>query len=562
MPKRPLTIAELEKIIAEELFSDVESDSSDIEEGNEDIVFDPEPISEVSDNEPDIDLTIVLVDSDTEKIISTDDGRYDVNLLYRKRNPVYWSENSTEVRRCSWFYKSYNDTYYTPFEEHISEILECEYRNAYEIGSWHCVLELPNGDTIVFNDPDDIILLATKSWPRQCLVKRGIDDEFEITDNEPVRVDHLIFVIHGIGAICDFRLRTIEEVVNVFREKVLKFLKEQNSIEQEVKTKRVEVLPINWHKSLHNENSKTDKNLHSITLESLPLLRNFTNDNLIDVLLYTSTIYSQIILTSVTSELNRIYDLFKQRNPIFDGEISLVGHSLGSVIIFDLLSHQQVQQQNDKLKPNVTGTRCILSHPSNTRINLLSPTGNKLQLQCPQLKFYPLVFFAVGSPLGLFLTVRGIDKLGTEFSLPTCRHFFNIFHPCDPIAYRVEPLINDKLENLPPYLIPYFDKSCFYIKIKDIISMGKNVKSSILKYLKTKSIATLKSAYLRLSNKQEVNGTNSEENISAASSRSLSYHNSSGNLNEGRRIDYSLQETSVEYLNKYVCAVTSHACYW
>jgi hypothetical protein len=31
-----------------------------------------------------------------------------------------------------------------------------------------------------------------------------------------------------------------------------------------------------------------------------------------------------------------------QRNPSFEGQISLGGHSLGSLILFDLLSHQPV----------------------------------------------------------------------------------------------------------------------------------------------------------------------------------------------------------------------------
>ena len=38
--------------------------------------------------------------------------------------------------------------------------------------------------------------------------------------------------------------------------------------------------------------------------------------------------------------MNRLYNTFRQRNPSFTGEISLGGHSLGSLILFDLLVHQ------------------------------------------------------------------------------------------------------------------------------------------------------------------------------------------------------------------------------
>ena len=46
---------------------------------------------------------------------------------------------------------------------------------------------------------------------RPKIVKRGVLDDFEIDDGEPAKVDHLIFVVHGIGSVCDLKFRTIEE---------------------------------------------------------------------------------------------------------------------------------------------------------------------------------------------------------------------------------------------------------------------------------------------------------------------------------------------------------------
>lgn len=51
--------------------------------------------------------------------------------------------------------------------------------------------------------------------------------------------------------------------------------------------------------------------------------------------------YCQTIITTVGNELNRLYALFKKRNPDFEGGIYLGGHSLGSLILFDLLCHQK-----------------------------------------------------------------------------------------------------------------------------------------------------------------------------------------------------------------------------
>lgn len=42
-------------------------------------------------------------------------------------------------------------------------------------------------------------------------VKRGTD-EFAIDDGEPEQIDHLLFMVHGIGSACDLKFRKVEEV--------------------------------------------------------------------------------------------------------------------------------------------------------------------------------------------------------------------------------------------------------------------------------------------------------------------------------------------------------------
>jgi hypothetical protein len=107
---------------------------------------------------------------------------------------------------------------------------------------------------------------------------------------------------------------------------------------------RIEVLPISWHQELHSDTG-IDEKLKSITLHSIPRLRDFTNDTLLDLLFYTSPVYCQTIVSTVGNQLNKIYDLFKQRNPDFKGGVSLGGHSLGSLILFDLLCHQHPEPE-------------------------------------------------------------------------------------------------------------------------------------------------------------------------------------------------------------------------
>lgn len=70
-------------------------------------------------------ILVFLVQPDPESVIvRTDGGRYDVQLYDRIRTAVYWEEEPTEVRRCSWFYKGDSDSRFIPYSEEFSEKLE------------------------------------------------------------------------------------------------------------------------------------------------------------------------------------------------------------------------------------------------------------------------------------------------------------------------------------------------------------------------------------------------------------------------------------------------------
>ena len=44
------------------------------------------------------------------------------------------------------------------------------------------------------------------------VVHRGLDGLPDIPDGEPHEVDHLVFMVHGIGWACDMKFRNITEV--------------------------------------------------------------------------------------------------------------------------------------------------------------------------------------------------------------------------------------------------------------------------------------------------------------------------------------------------------------
>uniref|UniRef100_A0A672MP66 DDHD domain-containing protein n=1 Tax=Sinocyclocheilus grahami TaxID=75366 RepID=A0A672MP66_SINGR len=82
----------------------------------------------------------------------------------------------------------------------------------------------------------------------------------------------------------------------------------------------------------------------------------------------------------------------------------------------------------------------------------------------PALKFKVENFFCMGSPLAVFLALRGV-RPGTngtqDHFLPKsiCQRLFNIFHPTDPVAYRLEPLILKHYSNISPVQIHWYNTS-------------------------------------------------------------------------------------------------------
>lgn len=93
----------------------------------------------------------------------------------------------------------------------------------------------------------------------------------------------------------------------------------------------------------------------------------------------------------------------------------------------------------------------------------------------------------------MFLAVRGIDTLGMDFKFPTCKMFFNIFHPYDPVAYRIETLVNRDLAELRPYLVPHhMGRKRMHLELKETMSrVGNDIKQRVMDSLK----ATLGAVY-------------------------------------------------------------------
>nr|XP_036581642.1 DDHD domain-containing protein [Colletotrichum truncatum]KAF6790085.1 DDHD domain-containing protein [Colletotrichum truncatum] len=330
-------------------------------------------------------------------------------------------------------------------------------------------------------------------------------------------IEHLVLVTHGIGQLLGIRMESVNFVhdVNVLRKNFKSVysssadLRALNSeLEDGPKNCRVQVLPVCWRHLLDFPKKREKKNeqdigdgaldddeypsLEDITIEGVAFARSLISDLALDVLLYQSA-YREQISEIVLKESNRIYKLFLARNPEFKGKVHVIGHSLGSAIMFDILCRQK-----ERSKALETPRNPLRFWPPQEKAEgVKDREANELRFE-----FDVDDFYCLGSPIGLFQMLKGrtisarhlpnalpsespmnpeliddpfltaaptsptqrvsaITGLPYSVSSPKVAQLFNIFHPSDPISYRLEPLISSAMSTLKPQILPYTKKGIF-----------------------------------------------------------------------------------------------------
>ncbi len=323
----------------------------------------------------------------------------------------------------------------------------------------------------------------------------------------PVR--HVVFVIHGIGEALFHRtdiqitgmIQQATQLRMVLQKKQYTKWQKQCQVSMKKNEKpppppnRIELIPIEWYHCLHgSNNSKTNnhqnstnndennsntttsaddlmRNLQLVTLNTIPALRTVANDVLLDVLLYCTPAFGSVVLQTVTQQIRQYYHTLTQEVfPDFlpqGGTCSLMGHSLGSVILWDLLAISKQQQQVDEHAADSTSTDHNRVSSDHHMMTAASYGPSVFPPITDTIPFVPEYSILLGSPMGMFLSLRNASRLFhqetestssadqnhsvSSFTLPT-NHLYNIFHPSDPVAYRIEPLL--LLPPQPPNAIP------------------------------------------------------------------------------------------------------------
>lgn len=372
---------------------------------------------------------------------------------------------------------------------------------------------------------------------------------------------------------------------------------------------RVELIPIFWYDSVHSTSSALIKSLQSTTLTTIPALREIANDVILDVLLYLTPTFCANVLECVTNQITEKYKVFCVANPTFQadgGKCSLMGHSLGSVICWDLLAtlqdHKDAKEREEKKqrmssKSLATADCSVSSEQSATTVDSAFQNFASISLGVGQkgsvgpplthpmervLPFEPMHTIFLGSPLGLFLSIRGahpiFDSLrdnlpdgpgksrASPFRLPSsCIH--NIFHPSDPVAYRIEPLLLPQgSQDIPPPLYLTREGESVRLHIK-AMQLGDKIRKSFLEKRNTLTsfmkVATdqAQTLFTQLDDEQKKQRALQDASGKASvntdqSDMPLRFPLAGGN----GRLDYQLQPNVID--NEYVSAVLAHSSYF
>jgi hypothetical protein len=241
-----------------------------------------------------------------------------------------------------------------------------------------------------------------------------------VEDHLPV--DHVLCIVHGIGASDDVLSDNVTQLQESYAEVANKVFPDLNF--------RVELLVVHWRHAL------TSLDVHKKLQAVVPIapnlsggegnpLRQFMVHRAVDYVYYTHERYRRHVLREVSAQLNASMADFRRRRPDFDGHISIFAHSLGAALAYDLLCRKE---HDDK--------------------SLLAAEGVLLDFEVSNL-------FMGGSPLGTFLHLDPTLALGADIRRLPFR-IYNMYHPNDPIATRLEPYMDPRFVGVTPVVIPYW----------------------------------------------------------------------------------------------------------
>uniref|UniRef100_A0AAX7VAR1 DDHD domain-containing protein n=1 Tax=Astatotilapia calliptera TaxID=8154 RepID=A0AAX7VAR1_ASTCA len=213
-------------------------------------------------------------------------------------------------------------------------------------------------------------------------------------------------------------------------------------------------------------------------------------------LLATSAPQYQDAVATVILRANQVYSDFIRslEGASFNGQVCVIGDCVGGILGFDALCSSSVtvsESQNSSRRGSAITTLTSLTAlglttprssfhanaatpprtswtPSNTTKPSSLEAGSRRSSNSTMLEggslgkfeFEVTDFFLFGSPLGLVLALRKtvVPTLDVSALRPACQQVYNMFHPADPSASRLEPLLDKRFYLLPPCSVSRYQR--------------------------------------------------------------------------------------------------------
>ncbi|KFZ67619.1 Phospholipase DDHD2, partial [Podiceps cristatus] len=437
------------------------------------------------------------------------------------------------------------------------------YMIAVTLDEWKKKLESPSREVIILHNPKLMVhyhpVATSDDWGstpteqgRPRTVKRGVENiAAEIPSGEPLQIDHLVFVVHGIGPACDIRFRSIVQCVNDFRNVSLSMLQAHfKKAQEQQQIGRVEFLPVNWHSSLHStgvdvgeQDRRARRAPLSQTLSPLAFCGPFCRGSRCPLWSASSWRGFCLLLANIRRGCRRphlaegpwkprsliLFDLLTNQKAAPEEDehgkegSRMTSSNRGTEEVKEILKKLELSEYCDVFEKEKMDRQALflcteknlkeMGIPLGPRMKILHYISSKKEMEVcfctacihpdsaddgsncqyrdiglgqvsanyPQLNYKPTIFFAFGSPIGMFLTVRGVKRINPNYSLPTCKGFFNIFHPFDPVAYRIEPMIVPDLEFEPMLLPHHKGRKRMHLELKEgLTRMSVDLKNNLL----------------------------------------------------------------------------------
>ncbi|XP_050740641.1 protein retinal degeneration B isoform X2 [Drosophila biarmipes] len=170
----------------------------------------------------------------------------------------------------------------------------------------------------------------------------------------------------------------------------------------------------------------------------------------------------------------------------FSGQIVMLGDSMGSLLAYEALCRSNGSQPGTASGASNSGGDAasnINTHnplgPRHSRLDdderfieadldakrlLVAPSPRRRRSSSSsdsracKLDFEVSDFFMFGSPLSVVLAARKLHDAKAALARPNCHQVYNLFHPTDPIASRLEPLLSARFSILSPVNVPRYAK--------------------------------------------------------------------------------------------------------